>query len=72
MTTPTSKTIIQFLGNNNSNKTKSYSDAGINRICYQYCPIFSLFFSLSPFFLFLLSFILQLYKQTFYRRFKLF
>ena len=31
----TFKTIKQLLRNNNNNKTKSYSDAGIYRICYQ-------------------------------------
>ena len=35
--TRASKTVKQLSGNNNSNKTNFYSDAGIYRICCQDC-----------------------------------
>ena len=38
MFTRTCKTIKHLIRNNNIHKTKSYSDAGISRICCQDCP----------------------------------
>ena len=45
--TQTSKTIKKLLGNNNNNKTKSYFDAGMYRICCQNCSRYHVLHSIS-------------------------